>query len=77
MGHGGQPCPHSLISQEWEDVDGDINAQEEDVGIETVKATVSRTTALTVAANNICSCLRRDCFQPVYPVLKPPSPLMS
>jgi hypothetical protein len=63
MGHGGRPCPHSPISQEWEDVDGDINAQEEDVGIETVKATVSRTTALTVVhstgvfTHNILWCL--------------------
>ena len=48
MGHGGQPCPHSPIPQEWEDVDEDVNVQEEDAGIETVKAPVSTTTTLTV-----------------------------
>jgi len=67
MGHGGHPCPQSQVSQEWEEVDEDID-MDDGTGVETIKATPPGTTSMTIVhstgvfTHNIfwCKCCGSD-----------------
>jgi hypothetical protein len=67
MGHGGQPCPQSQVSQEWEEVDEDID-MDDGPRVETIKATPPGTTSMTIVhstgvfTHNIfwCECCGSD-----------------
>ncbi|KAG1838546.1 hypothetical protein DFJ58DRAFT_668290, partial [Suillus subalutaceus] len=49
MGHGDHPCPFSQdVTQEWEDVNENIDESEKYAGVETVVGPALRTTALTI-----------------------------
>lgn len=48
MGHGGKPCPWSQVSQDWVDVEENVNELEEDAGVETIGGTALTTTPLTI-----------------------------
>jgi hypothetical protein len=48
MGHGGKPCPWSQVSQDWVDVDENVNELVEDAGVETIRGTSLTTTPLTI-----------------------------